>query len=191
MSIGKLVSGLFKPQSRTAFKAATDAVWKNVANGRPSGVRGITEAGVKDLLNLKEADVFLKRAGDVLSDNIMSVRQSGVGLPQRVITKRLPSGTVVTEAFDVTGLSAKEVLSDKTNAISYFINNKLISSIVNKKNMTLLQRTSHVPPTKIPGYAKIDFFPLSDLKGMTARANADNKTYLALEEAGMIPKYFA
>ena len=191
MSIGKLVSGLFKPQSRTAFKAATDAVWKNVANGRPSGVRGITEAGVKDLLNLKEADVFLKRAGDVLSDNIMSVRQSGVGLPQRVITKRLPSGTVVTEAFDVTGLSAKEVLSDKTNAISYFINNKLISSIVNKKNMTILQRTSHVPPTKIPGYAKIDFFPLSDLKGMTARANADNKTYLALEEAGMIPKYFA
>ena len=191
MSIGKFVSGLFKPQSRTAFKAATDAVWKNVANGRTSGVRGITEAGVKDLLNLKEADVFLKRAGDVLSDNIMSARQSGVGLPQRVITKRLPSGTVVTEAFDVTGLSAKEVLSDKTNAISYFINNKLISSIVNKKNMTILQRTSHVPPTKIPGYAKIDFFPLSDLKGMTARANADNKTYLALEEAGIIPKYFA
>ena len=189
MSIGKIVTGFLKPQNRTALKVATDAVWKNVANGKPSGLKGITEQGVKNLLDSKQAEAFLSRAGDVLSDSIMSI--SGIGLPQRVITKRLPSGTIVTESFDVMGLAAKEVLGEKTNAISYFINSKLISSIVNKKNMTIVQRLSHTAPARIPGYAKVDFFPLSDLKGLTARANVDNKVYLALEDAGMIPKSFA
>lgn len=192
MSIGKIVSGLWKPQTRTALKVATDAVWKNVANGRASGVRGITDGAVKDLLNLKQADDFIKRAGDVLSDNIMNARAGAEGMQNRVITKRLPSGTVVTEVFDVNGLAAKEVIGKKVNAISMFFKDKLSKTVINKEGgLTIVKPQLYAKPARIAGYAKVEMPFLSDYKGITERANAGDKVYDALLDSGLVPKWWA
>ena len=77
---------------------------------------------ISKLLESPEIDRFVgntaKQNATILSDNFV-IFSSGLN-PYRVITKRLPSGTTIAQAFDPTGNKAfKEVLSEKGSALSY------------------------------------------------------------------------
>lgn len=158
------------------------------------GKVNVPNYNVSGLINSPKADEFIasaaKQKANILSDNL--VKFSDGTLPYRVITKRLPSGTTVTQAFDVNGLAYKEVLSKKGHALSYN------ASGTGRSNVALVYdyqkgvgryKPMHATAAEakfLPNAVEVSDPILARAKGMTALSNAKNPDYQALAKMGMI-----
>ena len=144
---------------------------------------------VAGLLKSPEADQFLARTAKqnakIISDNI--VRFNDGTVPHRVITKRLPSGTTIAQAFDFGGKAFKEVISKNVKAYSYGNAKPGIAVFVQnlKKGASYyksLFRTKQI----LPLYVDVRNNLFDKVKGLTRFANADNKNYKALSDMGLV-----
>ena len=153
---------------------------------------------VSDILHSPQADEFIasaaKQKANILSDSI--VRFADRTMPYRVVTKRLPSGTTVTHAFDTNGLSYKEVISKNGRAISNSANDDIhsnVSLVYNYAKDYCVYKPLHftaADATYIPYARQVslsDHF-LNRPNGMTALSNANNENYQTLLKMGMIYK---
>ena len=142
---------------------------------------------VSDILHSPQADEFIasaaKQKANILSDSI--VRFAERIMPYRVVTKRLPSGTTVTYAFDSNGLSYKEVISKNGRAISNSANDNILSNVslvYNYAKDYCVYKPLHftaADATYIPYARQVslsDHF-LNRPNGMTALSNANNENY--------------
>ena len=160
------------------------------------GKVNVPNYNVSGLINSPKADEFIasaaKQKANILSDNI--VRFADRAMPYRIVTKRLPSGTTVTHAFDVNGLAYKEVISKKGRAISYN------ASGTGRGNVALaydyqkgfgMYKPMHATAAEakfLPNAVEVSDPILARAKGMTALSNANNENYQTLLKMGMIYK---
>ena len=168
---------------------STPRVLKSYSSVPTSAVRkGEVSLGGIDttaILASEEADKFIsscKTGQNIVGDNI--VRYGG-SLPSRIITKRLPSGTIVSRRFDVAGApSAKEVIQhDGTRA--YNVGGSTGSTVVfNPRKGNTVSRYGHVE--HMYTCPDINKTLAGNAVGMTEFANKDNAAYQVLKDAGMI-----
>ena len=153
---------------------------------------------VSALIHSPQADEFIasaaKQKANILCDNI--VRFADRAMPYRVVTKRLPSGTTVTHAFDVNGLAYKEVISKKGRAISYNADGSgrgNVALVYDYQKGNCVYKPMHATAadaTYIPHARQISMSDqfLNRPNGMTALSNANNENYQALLKMGMLYK---
>lgn len=135
---------------------------------------------IKGLLSSPKADEFIRRGkGEIIGDNI--IRYDG-SIPYRVLTKRLPDGSVVSMSYDVTGnFAAKEIL--KRNGFrSYYANNATV--ILDPKGENIVSQQRYVERMHaVPDVSKT---LAAKAVGLTERANENNATYKTLKDSGLI-----
>ena len=139
----------------------------------------------KGYMNSPEVDKFIKQGtSEVIGDNIVRINGS---LPYRVVTKKLPTKTVVSKAFRAAGDEAYTEIIKGDGSVAY--NNRLSNCTVVMPKWCL---NTYKPCT----YGKVEHIqaPIdvsrtlaSDAVGLTEKANANNSLYNKLKEVGSIP----
>ena len=145
---------------------------------------------VTHLIESKEAKAFIESArkqnATIVSD-VITPHGPGSHHLDRVVTKRLPSGTTVAERFGWGGLEAKEVIGKGKSSVSIYggSSNKVWQSATKKADGSYVT-TYYNSTLNIPAGAKPAYIP--DAAGMTERANADFADYQALLNMGLVHK---
>ena len=144
---------------------------------------------VTGLLKSPEADQFLARTAKqnakIISDNL--VRFNDGTMPFRVITKRLPSGTTIAQAFDAGGSKAfKEVISKNVKAYNYGNAKSVVASVVQNIKKGLSYYKFYGKKQILPHNVEIQNHFFDAAKGLTRFANANNKNYKALLDMGLV-----
>ena len=153
-----------------------------------------------NLLRAPHADEFIASTGKqnakIISDNI--VRLSDNVAPYRVITKRLPSGTTIAQAYDVSGPRFKEVISKRSKALSYTgahagsydscYNGRcvLVNDFVTGSS---IYKPMHYPSSKAiytPANQSVNDGFLSNANGLTAFSNMNNVDYKKLKDMKLV-----
>ena len=204
MSFGKIIANygddawravktLFKnKKAADVIKGAADDVAK-VADDAAKAAAKPTVPMVKQI-NTPAIDEFIasapKQQAKIIGDNMTE----WAGVPYRVVTKKLKSGTVVSEAHTEAGLGVKEVFNHKKSAISYFKDGKVqkaqIHTVETNRNgaviggSTIVKYRPTLSPVKFPGY-KGNF-----ATGLTEKANSKSWLYSEMIKAGMIPTHW-
>ena len=150
------------------------------------------------------ADEFIKSAkkqnAQIISDNV--VYFEGYGLPHRVITKRLPSGTTVAEAYEPCGIRAyKEVRAiDGSKSLTHYTSassgkrDKVWGFVYQDKTgagklapayYCYAKQVTPFPAVSKPDLRLIDY-NAEKIAGMTEFSNANNANYQALKNMNLV-----
>lgn len=158
-----------------------------------AGKINVGNMDVGALLRSPQADEFIASAGKqnatILSDNI--VRFADKTAPYRVITKRLPSGTTVTQAYDFSGPRFKEVITKQGKALSYNGVSGSETAVLTKNYVTGagIYKPMYAPASKAvytPANANVNDAFLANADGITAFSNKNNKDYQTLQKMGLV-----
>lgn len=188
-----IITGLMNLGKNATVSLAKKGVveTQKVLQGKTS-IKGINLGG---LLRSPQADTFIssatKQNAKILSDNI--VRFEGSGMPYRVITKRLPSGTTIAQSFDLTGKKVfKEVITKEGVAHSYTspISGDVACATYNYVTGTGMYKSMHAKASQAgvlvsPLAQGKDAF-LSNAMGLTKLSNANNADYQNLKKMGLV-----
>lgn len=158
-----------------------------------AGKINVGNMNLEGLLRSPQADEFIASAGKqnatILSDNI--VRFADKTAPYRVITKRLPSGTTVTQAYDFGGPRFKEVITKHGKAISYNGVGGCGNAVLAKNYVTGagIYKPMYAPASKAaytPANSNVNDAFLANADGITAFSNKNNADYKALQNMGLV-----
>ena len=159
-------------------------------------VAGKINAGnynLNGLLRSPQADAFIVSAGKqnatILSDNI--VRLSDNVAPYRVITKRLPSGTTIAQAYDVSGPLFKEVITKHGKTLSYGGVTGERNAILSKNFVTGvgIYKPMYNPSSKVkyvPANCNFKDGFIEKAEGLTAFSNMNNVDYKKLKDMKLV-----
>jgi len=204
MSFGKIIANygddawravktLFKNKKAVdAIKGAADDVAK-VADDAAKAVAKPTVPMVEQI-NTPAIDEFIasakKQQAKIIGDNMTEWK----GVPYRVVTKQLKSGTVVSEAHTEAGLGVKEVFNNHKSAISYFKDGKVQKAQIRTVETnthgaviggkTIIKAGPKLSPVELPAGKKY-FGP-----GLTERANNKSWLYQEMQLADIIPVHW-
>lgn len=186
-----ILNGIMKLGSKSVGNFVKKGVVKT-----SDAVAGKINAGnynLNGLLRSPQADAFIASAGKqnatILSDNI--VRLADNAAPYRVITKRLPSGTTIAQAYDVAGPRFKEVITKHGKTLSYGGVTGERNAILSKNFVTGvgIYKPMYNPSSKVKyvpaNYNFKDGF-IEKAEGLTALANKNNADYQALQRMGLV-----
>ena len=186
-----ILNGIMKLGSKSVGNFVKKGVVKT-----SDAVAGKINAGnynLNGLLRSPQADAFIASAGKqnatILSDNI--VRLSDNAAPYRVITKRLPSGTTIAQAYDVSGPRFKEVITKHGKAISYNGVAGSGNAVLAKNYVTGegIYKPMYTPASKAvytPANSNVNDAFLANADGITAFSNKNNADYKALQNMGLV-----
>ena len=169
------------PLSKVGGTVPTDML----RTGKVKIPSGFVPEVANELLSSPGADTFIRqgaKGSSIIGDNIVRLQNCA---PYRAITKRLPSGTVVTKAFmagESKPLFTEVIKQDGSKAYNAY---RTTVAIPANGKCTVAQYgyANHM-------YAKPDVAATlaSNAVGLTEKANANNKLYQTLLESGMISK---
>lgn len=186
-----ILNGIMKLGSKSVGNFVKKGVVKT-----SDAVAGKINAGnynLNGLLRSPQADAFIASAGKqnatILSDNI--VRLSDNAAPYRVITKRLPSGTTIAQAYDVSGPRFKEVITKHGKTLSYGGVTGERNAILSKNFVTGagIYKPLYNPSSKakyVPANSNINDAFINKADGITAFSNKGNADYQALQKMGLV-----
>lgn len=187
-----IISGLMS----LGKKASTTNFIKRGAVETQKVLQGKVNVGgwkVDGLLRSPQADAFIssaaKQKANIVSDNI--VRFSDGTIPYRVITKRLPSGTTIAQAYDVRGgeKAFKEVISKTGVAYSAGTGRKNVALVHDYAKGVGYYKPRYTEAKDVhilPHNAHVANLFLENSKGLTELSNANNANYQNLKKMGMI-----
>lgn len=146
-----------------------------------------------NLLRAPHADEFIvstgKQNAKIISDNI--VRFADNGYPYRVITKRLPSGTTIAQAYDVAGPRFKEVITKHGKTLSYGGVTGEGNAILSKNFVTGvgIYKPMYNPSSKVkyvPANCNFKDGFIEKAEGLTAFSNMNNVDYKKLKDMKLV-----
>lgn len=186
--ISRIATKLAGTTVRT-LKPGSQAATKAVAAGE------VKIGGFNFSLNSPAADTFIastkKQGAKIIGDNVCI--PAGKVQPVRVVTKRLPSGTTVSEVFDPAGqCCGKEVLHKNGRTLYYGMNypnleDRVILADTNKGiRLYKMMYAGKGSIKTLPKNVEVKDMFLNGIDGITEFANARNPLYQTLKDNGLV-----